>query len=216
MDQTRFIEEVRAQVGAANEDDVEKAVRATIAALGAMVGHPHRQAIAGALPEALARPFRDAHYDASMGRDAFVEQVAASEHVPQGRALEHATAVLAALGGALEEDVRLVLEGELPEDVREWVRPKRESRPPPRAPARGHPARGHQEPPHRLSDGEAGSRHPISESAPHRAHADSVAATPSPHADTKLSSARGTTQEREHETLSEGSAGSERPVSETE
>lgn len=211
MDETRFIEEVRAHIATTDEGNLAKAVQATLGALGAMVGHAHRAAIAGALPEALARPFRDAHYEAALDRDGFVSRVAASEHVPEGRAIEHATAVLAALGGAIEEDVRHLLEAELPADVREWVRPRRESRPPPRA-----PHASSREDPHRLADGQAGSRNPISEAAPHDVHSGSVAASPDPHADTKLSSARGTTQEREGDTLAEGVAGSERPVSETD
>lgn len=210
MDQARFLEHVRTHLGPADEASLQHAVGATLAAIGAMVGHTHRQAVAQALPEVWSRPFRDAHYDASLGREDLIRQVARSEHVPEGRALEHATAVLAALAATLEEDVRRVLEAELPEDVRGWVRPTRESRPPPRPPQRHE----HHHAPHRLSDGQPGSRHPVSEAAPHDVHEGSVASSRDPHANTRLSSTRGTTQEREHETLAEGEPGSERPVSE--
>jgi hypothetical protein len=43
---------------------------------------------------------------------------------------------------------------------------------------------------------------------------ESVVKNDNPHGDTKLSSAHGTTQEREHETLAEGRPGSRRPISE--
>jgi hypothetical protein len=45
-------------------------------------------------------------------------------------------------------------------------------------------------------------------------HSHSVAANDNPHGDTKLSSSRGTTQEREHETLAEGHPSSKRSISE--
>jgi hypothetical protein len=52
----------------------------------------------------------------------------------------------------------------------------------------------------------------MSEATADRAHADSVARSDAPHEDTKLSSARGTTQERLHETLAEGRPGPRRPI----
>lgn len=54
---------------------------------------------------------------------------------------------------------------------------------------------------HTLAGGKPGSAHPVSESRPELAHAHSVARSADPHADTKLSSARGLTQERDAETL---------------
>lgn len=43
---------------------------------------------------------------------------------------------------------------------------------------------------------------------------ESVAKSENPHADTKLSSSHGLTQEREHDTLAEGRPGSKHPLSE--
>lgn len=42
----------------------------------------------------------------------------------------------------------------------------------------------------------------------------SVVKSDNPHGNTKLSSSRGSTQEREHETLAEGQPGSKHPLSE--
>ena len=55
----------------------------------------------------------------------------------------------------------------------------------------------------------------MSEARPETAHAESVARSDDPHADTRLSSSQGMTQERRGETLAEGRPGSDRPVSET-
>jgi uncharacterized protein (DUF2267 family) len=209
MDHARFIERVRAHLGPTDAGDLDEAVEATMAALGELVGHTHRAELAAALPEKLSRPFRDAHYDATRGREALVARVADSEHVPEGLALEHATAVLSALAEGLDEDVRRVLERELPEDVRPWVRPKEEHPPPPGV--HGHPA---PHPPHHVSEARPGSEHPISEAEPRRAQRGSVAASADPHEDVKFSTAHGLTQEREHETLAEGEPGPDRPLSE--
>jgi uncharacterized protein (DUF2267 family) len=52
-----------------------------------------------------------------------------------------------------------------------------------------------------LSDGGAPSGHAFSEAPVEQGHSHSVARTPDPHADTRLASARGLTQEREAESL---------------
>jgi hypothetical protein len=64
-----------------------------------------------------------------------------------------------------------------------------------------------------LASGRPGSRHPISDARPNRAHAHSVARSDNPHGDTKLSSSHGFTQERENETLADGRPGPKRTLS---
>jgi hypothetical protein len=66
---------------------------------------------------------------------------------------------------------------------------------------------------HTLAEGRPGSRRPLAEARPPAGQADSVARTDNPHGDTKLSSARGLTQEREKESIATGSGGSRRPLS---
>jgi hypothetical protein len=75
---------------------------------------------------------------------------------------------------------------------------------------RGHTA-GHGD---TLAEGRPGSRHPLSEARSDRSQSESVVATENPHADTKLSSAHGLTQEREGESLATGHSGSDRPLDE--
>ena len=62
-----------------------------------------------------------------------------------------------------------------------------------------------------MASGRPGSEHPISEAHADLAQPGSVA-DPNPHASSKLSSSAGTTQERLHETLAEGEAGTDLPI----
>jgi hypothetical protein len=55
-----------------------------------------------------------------------------------------------------------------------------------------------------LSEAAPGSTHPLHSDKPRTAQSGSVARAHNPHGDTKISSAQGSTQEREHETLAEG------------
>ncbi|RZO65899.1 MAG: DUF2267 domain-containing protein [Sandaracinaceae bacterium] len=173
MNEDRLRARVREHVPVEGDDAVDAMIQVTCEALGACVGHAHRELLAAELPAAARDGFRDAHYDPDFGREALVAQVADSEHLADGHAAEHASAVLAAIAAELDEDERALLERELPEDLRPWVQRRSESRPPPRMP--------------RSRDDD--------------------------HADTKLSSSRGLTQERAAETLAEGRPGSEDAVS---
>lgn len=64
-----------------------------------------------------------------------------------------------------------------------------------------------------LASARPGSAHPVSEAAPPSGQMHSVAVNPSPHEETKLSAAKGFTQERLEETLGAGRPpGPTRPV----
>lgn len=173
MNEHRLRARVREHVPTDGDAAVDAMILVTCEALGACIGHAHREALASELPEDARAAFLDAHYDPDFGRDDLVAQVADSEHLADGHAAEHASAVLAAIAAGLDEDQRSLLERELPPDLRGWVQRRPSSRPPPR------PVRG------------SGDNH----------------------LDTKLSSARGLTQERHGETLAEGAPGAEDAVS---
>jgi len=209
MSYARFLEHVGEHTGLRGEA-LEKATRATVEVLGELIGPARRTSLAEKLPGPLAQALEARAHAPCPDREAFVSRVAASEHVPPGRAVEHATAVLEAFGAELDEDARAVLWAELPEGVREWTEPRREGAP---ALYRHHP-RGSATLGHRLADARPGSAHPVNESAPARGQSGSVAASDDPHGDTKLSEAEGTTQERDHDTLAEGEPES-RPISES-
>ena len=55
-----------------------------------------------------------------------------------------------------------------------------------------------------LATGRAGSAHPLCDASAPAGQTHSVACNPSPHADTKLSTSSGLTQDRLRETLAEG------------
>jgi hypothetical protein len=112
------------------------------------------------------------------------------------------------LADALSEDVLTRLRRHMPGDMGQLFTPPRAMTSTAAEPHGKH-APG---PGSTLADGRPGSRHPLSEANP--AHRDSVARSENPHADTKLSSSAGMTQERVSDTLATGKPGSHRPLSE--
>ncbi len=212
MEYEHLLNRVREHTGLSERAVVETAVMAVTEALGALIDHAHREDIAAHLPRELAQPLRKREPDEDASGATFLRMVSGIEHLPPRFAVEHATAVLEAIGGELHPDVRRRVASKLPPEMRDWLEPRVMRMPkPPVAPAE--PREGAEG--HRLSDGRPGSRHPISDVAPRGAHEHSVAASDDPHADTRLSSTHGMTQEREREDLAEGHPGPERTVSET-
>lgn len=125
--------------------------------------------------------------------------------LPPAHIVEQLQEVLAVLGRLLPGPLVESLSRELPSSLSAAFEPRFQV-PVPVAP---HPrggkhtlASGRPVGSHPLSEGTPGSSHPLSTSHPSRAQSESLSAD-NPHGSTKLSSARGTTQEREHETLAE-------------
>lgn len=139
----------------------------------------------------------------------FYERVAHREGYELGVALEHAQCVCRALAEALGEDGRRQLVSHLPDALGELF-----ALPPSPAPHTPVASTGVEQHPRTLAEGRTGSSRPLAEARPELAHTHSVAKTSSPHADTKLSSSTGTTQEREDETLALGKSKPHRPLSE--
>lgn len=209
MEYEHLLDRVREHTGLSERAVVETAVRAVTEALGALIDHAHREEIAAHLPRELAQPLRRREPEEDASGATFLRMVSGIEHLPPRFAVEHATAVLEAIGGELHPDIRRRITSRLPAEMRDWMEPRVMRVPRPREPK----AAGAEE--HRLADARPGSRHPISDVAPRGAHSHSVAASDDPHADSRLSSAHGMTQEREHEDLAEGHSGSERGISES-
>lgn len=147
---------------------------------------------------------RDETWDA----EELFEVVRRRENVSPGAAREHTQIVLAAIAERLDPEVRAWLLKSLPAGVAALLRPRDVGASPPHT----HP--GHAPPLTTLASGKPGSHHPLSESAPGRAQSHSVVSEENPHGDTKLSSARGLTQERLADTIATGRPGPERPISE--
>ena len=171
--------------------DALRAIRATTAALGECLDEEGRDALASALPRplaALVRRIGAAREAGSSDPRELYDRVCAREKVNLGFAREHAQAVCRVLGELLPTGAKSVLADELPAGVRELLEGRDEGAPPPHPTAHG-PRH------HTLATGRSGSAHPISDSAPRRAHEHSVAKNADPHGETKLSGAHGLTQE---------------------
>ena len=196
-----------------NHDEARHALDATLEVLGRHLDPIDLEVLTPKLPpEALAQLKRDG-YQGDVEREQFYREVREHTRAPAGRAVEHAQLACHALAHAMDAEGRRHLTLHLHPSMHELFEPAPASEPAP--PGR---ARGRHVPPgsgHTLASGRVGSRHPLSEAAPH-GHQHSVAESDDPHADTRLSSARGTSQERRGDTLASGIPGSKRPLSESE
>ncbi len=193
---TSFVEHVAAHAGL-SFDRAERAVRAVLGGIGAYLTDAHRQLVAEELPPALGASLLAEHDIAKP-----LEERLLGPGITAGRAREVLASTCRVLAEELSNDALHALRADVPLTTAALL-------------AAPSPASDH-EPvqPQRhatLASGRPGSEHPISEAQPSPRHSDSVARR-NPHATTKLSSATGTTQEREHETLAEGAPGYDRAL----
>ena len=129
----------------------------------------------------------------------FYDRVAVREGIDLGFAREHAQSCCRVLAEAFDDDTRQRLTNRLPDELARLFDLSAEEHE-----VHGvwiHRARGERT---TLSEGRPVSHTPISEAGPQDAQQESVSRSENPHGETKLSSSRGTTQERERETLSRG------------
>ena len=173
--------------------------------LGEGLRHSRAEALADDLPAELARPLRDAQHGPPFDLAELFRRVASRENVRVGFGVEHVKLVCRLLGEHFSPASRYQFQDSFPEEIAALFEP-----PEPgdhgEAPVHLHPERG------TLAEGRPGSRHPLSEARPDRTQSQSVVRSENPHADTKLSSSEGLTQEREKETLATGQPGSRRPI----
>jgi uncharacterized protein (DUF2267 family) len=203
MSHDELIEEVAAHAGVSRTEGA-RAIAALLATLAERLSAAESAALADALPDTLAAPLHSGCYEGTFDRDELIARVARREGVGLTFALEHAQSVGRVLAEALPPSLLERLRRALPPDIAALLAPPPvEAEPPPRTPYG-----------HTLADGRPGSRHPLSEAARERAHSQSVARADNPHADTKLSTSRGLTQERERESLATGRPGSTDPLDE--
>jgi uncharacterized protein (DUF2267 family) len=206
MNRVQFVAALARQMGDAAPDAAERAAQAVLTAFGEALDPTEAQAIAGEMPEVaaafLGRPAR-----VPLGLQQVTDRVQYAERVRAGVAFEHVQLVCGTLADALSPSLRARLRRDLPEALAGLLEPT--------APAPVHeppapsfvPADTH----HAISGARPGSLHPVSEAKPERAHRASVARADNPHADSKLSSATGTTQERQRRTLASGEPGGHTP-----
>jgi uncharacterized protein (DUF2267 family) len=203
MTYAELIAKVRGRGAFGSDDEAERALVVSARVLGEVLSADEAEAVARALPEALAARVRSATSPRAADVADLFERVARREGVRASIGTEHAQIVLQVLGEALPTSVRARLQKHLGPSFGQLLEPPAVlgAPPPPieHAPPSPEPGRGTT-----LATGRPGSRHPLSEAGAERAHADSVARADDPHSDTKLSSSRGLTQERLGETLAEG------------
>jgi uncharacterized protein (DUF2267 family) len=166
-----------------------------------------RQVLAASLPVEVGPVLRHPEPARPCDLDSLVNDLAAAEGIGAGLALEHLAVAGRALAEALPPAGRALLMRALP-DLSRLLEPRDE--PEPVHETSEWPAGT----PHDLAEGRQGGRHPLASSDPSRlAHQHSIARSDDPHGDSKLSGARGLSQEREAETLATGKPGSRRPLS---
>ena len=209
MQESELIDDVMRRGGLAQRSDAERAVRATLTTLGERLTREEAQAVATALPSSWAGWLLDAGYDGDFDAAELYERVRRREGTSAGFAREHAQVVVRALGDRLADETRRRLEQALPGEVAELLRPAEVGAPPPHAEARHAPRLN------TLATGRPGSAHPLSEARPPEGQSHSVVREDNPHGESKLSSARGLTQERLGDSLATGRPpGPARPLSE--
>lgn len=191
----------------------EAAVRATLIALKAAL-HPEEWAeLASELPDEHPRTLgaaSKANAPTVKTADEFYVHVAQAETVPIARALEHAQIVCGVLAEAVLTPATVTRLQKHAPYLAELFEP-RVAPPPPPPPVHAAVA-----PSHDLAGGRPGSQHPIATGNPASlAHHHSIASSDDPHADTRLSSSHGTTQERERRTLASGRPGAKRRLADS-
>ncbi len=209
MDRSRLIEAVRERSGLSAEG-AERAIVATLGVLAERLLEIDAHALASRLPPAWARVFARGG-DREFDLDGFYDRVSEREGVGRVQALEHAQVVCQVLAGSLDEIGRQHLVLHLPEAWRQLFAPRPVGAPEHElhgASRRHVPAGAGRT----LATGRPGAHRPLSEASP--AHSGSIAASEDPHGDTKLSSSRGISVEREGDTLADGKPGSKHPLSE--
>jgi uncharacterized protein (DUF2267 family) len=190
-----------AERGLTDHAKARGALHATLAVLGERLVEDEAQALVQVLPDELAKVLATSDYDSDFTAEELFERVRRREHADAARAREEAEIVLTVLGDCLSADRRQRVARGLPGLAAQLLAGERQLGEPPPYAAPARPPRVAT-----VATSRPGSTHPLSEAAPPSGHTHSVARNPSPHEETKLSAAKGLTQERLAETLGTGRA----------
>lgn len=176
-------------------DDAEarRALTSTLSVLSEQLYDEERAIVARVLPPELGAALERPRRPRAPGLRRFFRRVARREGLRLSLGVEHAEVVCRVLAETLPEPALEQLRRSAPELAHLFHVPEPEPPPPPVSHETPEPA--------------------TPTPGPHRAHRHSVARSDNPHADTRLSSAHGLTQEREGRTLATGHPGSNRPIS---
>lgn len=200
MTETDFLERAARHSGLEPGPATQKMVVGALRSLGEGLTPAAAGELAEELPPRLAHALVDVERGQDCTLEAVLDRVMARNGVTRGVALEQLGVVCNTIAELLRPELVEHLRGALP-----WRVARLFLAAAPRASA---PPAVHHDPARRsLAEALAASSRPIFAARPDRAQSESVARSPNPHGDTKLSSARGLTQEREEETLATAGAG---------
>jgi uncharacterized protein (DUF2267 family) len=206
---SRLYERIRTLAALATTADASALARATVAGLSAALWPDEADRLGRALPASLRAILRGTRTPAIAHAGDLFARVAAQEDCPLGASSsrEHVQAACAAIAEIVDAEALAIARRRLANDLAELLTPPHEESRPDR-PTHVHGRTT-------LAEGRPGSLHPISLARPERGHEHSVARNAEPHAETKLSSSRGLTQERQNESLATGRPGPKRPLDES-
>jgi uncharacterized protein (DUF2267 family) len=171
MDHAGLVEQVMQTAGLSTRHEAERALRATVSALGTCLCGQTRELWAQQLSVELYDDLMAAPSISRQSARQVYDRVPASEGVPQPYATEHAQSVIRVLGHALDDTTRALLARELPDDLAAMLKePVATGHPKTRARARVDRPAGST-----LATGSPAARHPLSESEPGTAQSGSVA-----------------------------------------
>jgi uncharacterized protein (DUF2267 family) len=208
-----LIADVRKRWGVPLEEDAERLVEAVLTVLREQLDARDAHALAAALPAVTAAPLARMVQGATYDARSFAARVAVLAAIPLPAAVEGTQVALAALAETLPQELVVRVRKQLHPELARALAPRIDE-PPPESPERHFQLEGPRTPQGTLATGRPGSEHPVAEARLETAHAHSVARSDAPHADSKLSTARGLTQERERESLAAGRPpGPHRPLS---
>lgn len=122
MEYATLLERVRHWTGLPNTSAAQRALDATVTALGTCLPAPDRGRWANSLPAELRETWQLATYCPHQTTAAVLARVPAIEHVPQPYAAEHAQAVIRVLADALAPEDRALLARHLPDELAALVR----------------------------------------------------------------------------------------------
>jgi uncharacterized protein (DUF2267 family) len=201
-----FVQRVTDQAQFEGYATAVRAIEATLHTLAQSVPVRVAEDVARKLPPEMAAVVRGARGAGVANLADFYGRIGRRAELSLSRGLEQAQIVCAVLAEQLDPTLLGRMMRELPDDIASLLVPLSHAQSAPTVSHVGHGATlsdGKPGASHPLSEASPGSRHPVSEAAPHTAHTHSVLEA-APHQDSKISSAPGLTQEREHDTLAEG------------
>lgn len=173
MNYPELIEQVAKWTGIQSQPAAERALLATVNALGSCLPYPDREHLAKHLPAELYAAWHAADYHTGQTATAVYAKVPTVERVPQPYATEHAQAVIRLLAAELEAEERELLARHLPDELGALVRDPRLSEG--RAAYAATPPVPPESHGRTLATAAPGSHTPLSTTQPNRAQSGSVA-----------------------------------------